>query len=201
MNIYVHACGLSPFSHLQLFVTLWTVGSSLSIGFSRQEYRSRLPCLPPRDIFNPGIEPESPAFEADSLPLASARKPIYFIHIYKLIYNKPICYICVYIYMSPQRINQAQMTSPKNSTEHPMKTKYQFFTSSPQKAEEVRTLHKLFSEDNFTQISKSNNTSQENRRTIFFMNMDKTRQQKQTKNIQIGKEKIKLYSQMTQSCI
>ena len=83
--------------------------------------------------------------------------------------------------MSPQRINQAQMTSPKNSTEHPMKTKYQFFTSSPQKAEEVRTLHKLFSEDNFTQISKSNNTSQENRRTIFFMNMDKTRQQKKNK--------------------
>ena len=72
------------------------------------------------------------------------------------------------------------MTSPKNSTKHPMKTKYQFFTSSPQKPEEVRTLHKLFSEDNFTQIPKSNNISQENRRTIFFMNMDKTRQQKQT---------------------
>ena len=59
-------------------------GSSLSIGFSRQEYRSGLPCLPPVGIFNPGIEPESPAFEADSLPLASAGKPIYFIHIYKL---------------------------------------------------------------------------------------------------------------------
>ena len=41
------------------------------------------------------------------------------------------------------------------------------------------------------QISKSNNTSQENHRTIFLMNMDKTKQQKEIKNIQIGKEKNK----------
>ena len=93
--------------------------------------------------------------------------------------------------MSPQRRNQAQMTSPKNSTKHPMKTKCQFFTSSPKKPEEVRTLPKLFYEDNFIQISKSNNTSQENHRTIFLMNMDKTKQQKEIKNIQIGKEKNK----------
>ena len=33
----------------------------LSMGFSRQEYWSGLPCLPPRDLPKPGIEPRSPA--------------------------------------------------------------------------------------------------------------------------------------------
>ena len=31
----------------------------LSMGFSRQEYRSGLPCLPPEDLPDPGIEPVS----------------------------------------------------------------------------------------------------------------------------------------------
>ena len=37
-------------------------------GFSRQEYWSRLPCLPPGDLPNPGFVPRSPTFQADSLP-------------------------------------------------------------------------------------------------------------------------------------
>ena len=37
-------------------------------GFSRQEYWSGLPCPPPEDLPNPGIEPESLALPADSLP-------------------------------------------------------------------------------------------------------------------------------------
>ena len=37
-------------------------------GFSRQEYWSGLPCPPPGDLPNPGIEPRSPALQADSLP-------------------------------------------------------------------------------------------------------------------------------------
>ena len=37
-------------------------------GFSRQEYWSGLPCPPPGDLPNPGIEPRSPALKADSLP-------------------------------------------------------------------------------------------------------------------------------------
>ena len=36
-------------------------------GFSRQEYWSGLPCPPPRDLPNPGVEPRSPALQADSL--------------------------------------------------------------------------------------------------------------------------------------
>ena len=31
----------------------------LSMGFSRQEYWSALPCPPPRDLANPGIKPMS----------------------------------------------------------------------------------------------------------------------------------------------
>ena len=41
--------------------TLWTVGclTPLSMGFSRQEYWSGLPCPPPGDLPDPEIEPES----------------------------------------------------------------------------------------------------------------------------------------------
>ena len=46
----------------RLCITPWTVDDQepLSIGFSRQEYCSGLPCLLPGDLPNPGIEP--PAF-------------------------------------------------------------------------------------------------------------------------------------------
>ena len=49
---------LSRFSHVQLFVTLWTVAhqAPLSLGFFRQEYWNGLPCPPPRDLLDPGIE-------------------------------------------------------------------------------------------------------------------------------------------------
>ena len=56
------ACVLSPFSHVQLFATLWTAAhqAPLSMGFSRQEYWSGLPCPPLGDLPNPRIEPASP---------------------------------------------------------------------------------------------------------------------------------------------
>ena len=54
---------LSCFSPVQLFVTPWTVihQALLSMGFSRQEYWSVLPCSPPGDIPHLGMEPGSPA--------------------------------------------------------------------------------------------------------------------------------------------
>ena len=56
-------CVLSHFNHVQLFETLWTVAlqAPLSMGFSRLEYWSGLPCPPPGDLPDPGIEPKSPA--------------------------------------------------------------------------------------------------------------------------------------------
>ena len=44
-------------------------------GFSRQEYWSGLPCPPPGDLPNPGIEPRCPALQADSLLIESPGKP------------------------------------------------------------------------------------------------------------------------------
>ena len=49
MCIYSHVYVLSHFSHLQFFATLCIVAcqAPLSMGFSRQQYWSRLPCPPP----------------------------------------------------------------------------------------------------------------------------------------------------------
>ena len=45
-------------------------------GFSRQEYWSQLPYLPPGDLPDPGMEPRSPVLQADSLPPELPRKPL-----------------------------------------------------------------------------------------------------------------------------
>ena len=70
---------LSCFSCVQLFVTLWTVDcqAPLPMGFSRQEYWSGLPCPPPGDLPDSGIEPTSPALQMDPLPLSCQGNPIY----------------------------------------------------------------------------------------------------------------------------
>ena len=47
-------------------------------GFSRQEYWSGLPCPPPEDLPNPGIEPRSPALQADSLLTEPAGKHTHY---------------------------------------------------------------------------------------------------------------------------
>ena len=74
-------CMFSRFSHVWLFATPWTVAhqAPLSMGFSRQEYWSGLPCCPPpADLSDPGIEPVSPAspsLQADSLLSGHRRSP------------------------------------------------------------------------------------------------------------------------------
>ena len=57
-------------SHVRLLVTPWTVAyqASPSMRFSRQEYWSGLPLPSPGDLPDPGIEPESTAFQAGTLP-------------------------------------------------------------------------------------------------------------------------------------
>ena len=56
--LHVCTCMLSCFSHVQLSVTPWIVAcqAPLSMKFSRQEYWSGLPCPPPGDLPEPGIE-------------------------------------------------------------------------------------------------------------------------------------------------
>ena len=56
-------------SHSVMSDSLWPHGDQapLSMGLSRQEYWSGLPCPPPADFPNPGIEPRSPTLQVDSL--------------------------------------------------------------------------------------------------------------------------------------
>ena len=60
---------MSSLSRVRLFVIPWTVANEAppSMGFSRQEYRSGLPFPYPGDLTDPGIEPGSPALQADAL--------------------------------------------------------------------------------------------------------------------------------------
>ena len=61
---------LNCFSHVLLFATLSAIAcqAPLSLGFSSQEYWSGLPCSPPGDFPNPGIQPaflRSPALAGE----------------------------------------------------------------------------------------------------------------------------------------
>ena len=60
---------MKSLSRVQLFATPWTVAyqASPSMGFSRQECWSGLPFPSPGDLPDPGIEPGSPALQADAL--------------------------------------------------------------------------------------------------------------------------------------
>jgi len=49
------------------------------MGFSRKEYWSGLPCPSPGDIPDPGIEPVSPALQADSLLTEPSGKVAHYI--------------------------------------------------------------------------------------------------------------------------
>ena len=59
------------------FSRRWTVAlqAPLSMGFPRQEYWSGLPFPSPGDLPDPGIEPKSPALQANSLPSEPPRRP------------------------------------------------------------------------------------------------------------------------------
>ena len=65
-------------SRVLLFVTPWTVAcqAPLSMEFPKQEYWSGLLCPSPGDLPNPGIEPWSPALQADTLLTELQRKAL-----------------------------------------------------------------------------------------------------------------------------
>ena len=75
--IWSSLCVCESLSHGQLFATQWTAAHqvSLSMRFSRQRYWSGFPFPSPGDLPNPGIEPGSPALQADSLPTELQGKP------------------------------------------------------------------------------------------------------------------------------
>ena len=57
----VCVCALSHFSRVRLSAAPWTAApqAPLSMGFFRQEYWSGVPCPPPGDLPDPGMEPAS----------------------------------------------------------------------------------------------------------------------------------------------
>ena len=84
-------CMLSCFSHIQIFVTPWTVAyqAPLSIEFSRHKYWSGFPCPPPGHLPNPGIKPMSlmsPTLEGRFFTTST----VWEAHVY----------VCVYIYVN-----------------------------------------------------------------------------------------------------
>ena len=89
---------MSSRSHVQLSATPWAVAcqAPLSIQFSRQEYWSGLPLPSPGDLPDSGTEPESPAWQTDSLPEPPG-KPIY------------VCMHYLYISLNHFAVQQEQM--------------------------------------------------------------------------------------------
>ena len=65
----LHTVKVKSLSRVRPFATPGTVAYQAppSTGFSRQEYWSGLPFPSPGDLPDPGIEPRSPALEADAL--------------------------------------------------------------------------------------------------------------------------------------
>ena len=75
-------CVYSVFQSCWTHCPSWTVARQApqSMGFSRQEYWSGLPCPSPEDLPDQGIKPTTPALQADSLRLSHQRSPnqLYF---------------------------------------------------------------------------------------------------------------------------
>ena len=72
------------------FLTPWIVAcqAPLSMGFPRQKYWSGLRFPSPEQISDPGIEPMSPAWLADSLPLSHQRNPLRCYYFYTCMLNR-----------------------------------------------------------------------------------------------------------------
>ena len=75
--IIVGKVKVKSFCRVRLFVTPWTVAYQAppSMGFSRQKYWSGLTFSSPGDLPDPGIEPRSPTFQADTLTSEPPGKP------------------------------------------------------------------------------------------------------------------------------
>ena len=102
MDVYMYACVLSHFSHVQLFVTLWTVAhrAPLSMGFSWQEYWSGLAFPSPEDLSNTRIAPSSPVFPALQIPYPLSQLGSPYIHIHvAYLYAQMHMFVCVYMFI------------------------------------------------------------------------------------------------------
>ena len=106
----------------------WTVAhqAPLPMGFSGQEYWNVLPFPSPRDLPNPGLQPESPALQADSLPLSHLGNPLWIQGLSNKFQRNP-CLSVVSLFSLKMR------TFPEKS----------FWISSPQILQNIHTENKL----------------------------------------------------------
>ena len=103
-KLRVHAFILSHSSSVCILMIPWTVAFQvpLSMGFSRQEYWSGLPCPPPGDLPNPGIEPvslASPALAGAFFTTSAPWEAHFSVKLSGLSIEKKIKYLNVYLFM------------------------------------------------------------------------------------------------------
>ena len=82
------ATEVQSLSCVRLSVTPWTVAHQalLSMGFSQQEYWSWLPCHPPEDLPDLGVEPASPVAPALIGEFFTTMAPV------GVSFSLPLCY-------------------------------------------------------------------------------------------------------------
>ena len=110
-------CVPSRFGRVWLLMTPWTVArhAPLSLGFSRQDYWSGLPCPSPVDLPDLGIKPASPTLAGDLPPVTTGRTLIC------LGWVKPVTRLAVH----PQAFDEMLLTchvSAKPWTPHAQST-------------------------------------------------------------------------------
>ena len=88
----MHACVLSLFSRVRLFATPWTVPRQTPLVHATLQARilEWLPCPPPGDLSNPGIQPASPVLQVDSLPLSHRGRELLLHSDYQTLLSKKI---------------------------------------------------------------------------------------------------------------
>ena len=80
-------------------------------GFSRQEYWNGLPCSPPGDLPNSGIEPRSSLLQADSSPSEPPGKPVQLNRVTELYMAKLWFYIsCFWIWINYKGLHTPHKT-------------------------------------------------------------------------------------------
>ena len=68
-HVCVRVCSVASVMPNSAVLWMGVHQALLSVGFSRHEYWSGLPCPPPGDLPNPGIGPAAPSLQIDSSPL------------------------------------------------------------------------------------------------------------------------------------
>ena len=119
--VYVCVCVLSRFSHVWLCVILWTAAcqAPLSMGSSRKEHWSGLPCPPPGDHPDPGTEPVSLTFPALAGRFSTANTTWETQHMYACTCKCMWVHACVSIFI---QMYTHVCTSPSHTHIHSRQT-------------------------------------------------------------------------------